>query len=139
MADPRVEQLRRVPLFSFCDGGHLSYIATQVDELDFPAGKVLCQQGAPGGDFFILLSGSAEVARDGRHVRDLRPGDFFGEIALLERVPRTATVTTTSASRCLVLGQQQFQNVLAQRAEIALAVLHAMADRLRALHQPPAD
>ncbi len=139
MADTRVEQLRRVPLFAFCDGSHLGFISTQVEELDFPSGAVLCKQGETGGDFFILLSGSAEVTRDGHHVRDIRPGDFFGEIALLEHVPRTATVTTTSASRCLVLGPRQFQNVLAQHTEIALAVLHAMAERVRSLQPPHAD
>jgi CRP-like cAMP-binding protein len=94
--------------------------------MDFTAGQVLCRQGESGEEFFVIVSGTAEVKRDGRSLRQLGPGDFFGEIALIDHGPRTATVVATSAMRCLVLAHGQFRNVLGQNAAIALAVLEAL-------------
>lgn len=139
MADPRIAQLQRVPLFAQCGSKELEFIATQVEDLDFPAGKELCHEGHSGGDFFILLSGTATVTRLGKEINHLGPGDFFGEIALLDHGPRTATVLTTSPTRCLVLGPRQFHSVLRQQAEIAIAVFAAVAARLRATGGAPAD
>ena len=136
MADPRVTLLRKVPLFGACDDKQLAFIATQVEEMDFPAGHVLCKQGESGGEFFVIVSGTAKVERDGRSVRQLDPGDFFGEIALLDHGPRTATVTTTSAMRCLVLSHSQFRNVLRQNAAIAVAVLERLGQRIRPMLEP---
>ncbi len=131
MADDRVEQLRRVPLFFGCDEKELRFIATRVEDMELPAGRVLCERGKSGGDFFILLDGTARVeTTDG--TRDLGPGDFFGEIALLDNGPRTATVRATSPIHCLVLGPAQFRDVLHQDASIAVKMLHAVAKRLRA-------
>ena len=87
MADPRVAMLKAVPLFAACDDKQLAFIATQVDEMDFVAGRDLCREGASGGEFFVILTGTAEVRRQGRHLRELGPGDFFGEIALLDGGP----------------------------------------------------
>lgn len=139
MADPRVARLKEVPLFSHCSPAQLEFIATQVEEMDFPAGRVLCRQGESGADFFVLLSGAAKVERAGKLVNSMREGDFFGEIALVDHGPRTATVTTTTPSRCLVLGPRQFQNVLHQDASIATGVLRALASRIRASGLLPAD
>lgn len=132
MSDPRLDRLRRVPLFAACTDKQLQFIAGRVDELDLPAGKVLCREGQSGGDFFVLLSGTAEVSAGGEAIRDLREGEFFGEIALLDNGPRTATVTVTRQARALVLGPSQFRDVLHQNAEIAVAMLHAVVQRLRA-------
>ena len=131
--------LRKVPLFGACTDKQLAFIVTQVEELDFPAGKVLCRQGDSGGDFFITLSGTAEVVRDGHSVDELGAGDFFGEIALIDHGPRTATVTAKTALRCLVLGPGQFQNVLHQNVEIATAVLRALGQRIRTAKAAAAD
>ena len=133
MADPRIAHLRKVPLFGACDDKQLAFIATQVEEMDFPVGHVLCKQGESGGEFFVIVSGTAEVKRDGRSVRQLGAGDFFGEIALIDHGPRTATVTATSAMRSLVLGHGQFRNVLHQNAAIAVAVLQRLGQRIRPL------
>jgi CRP-like cAMP-binding protein len=133
MADPRIAFLRKVPLFGACDDKQLAFIATQVEEMDFPAGHVLCRQGESGEEFFVIVSGSAEVKRDGRSVQQLVAGDFFGEIALIDHGPRTATVTATSPMRSLVLGHGQFQNVLHQNAAIAVAVLQRLGQRIRPL------
>jgi CRP-like cAMP-binding protein len=137
--DERVERLRAIPLFSGCNEKQLQFIATRVEDLDFKAGKVLCEQGKSGGDFFIVLSGEAEVLRDGKVVDRITPFDHFGEIALLDNGPRTATVTAKTALRCLVLSPRQFQDVLHQDAEIAVHMLRDVTRRLRASSRLPAD
>ena len=133
MTDTRREMLKTVPLFAECDDKQLDFIVTQVDEVDFVAGRDLCREGAAGGEFFVILSGTAEVRRQGRHLRELGPGDFFGEIALLDGGPRTATVTALSAMKCLVLSRGQFHNVIRQNALIAVSVLQTLGERLRSL------
>ena len=139
MADPRIAQLQRVPLFAHCGPKELAFIVTQVEDLDFPAGKQLCREGQSGGDFFIILSGSAVVTRAGTEINRLGPNDFFGEIALLDHGPRTATVVTDAPTKCLVLGPQQFHSVLQQQKEIAIAVFAAVAARLRSTGGAPSD
>ena len=131
MADARAARLKAVPLFAHCNGRQIDFIATQVEEMDFPAGRVLCTEGTHGGDFFILESGAADVTRDGTKIATMKPGDFFGEIALVDGGKRTATVTTSSPTRCFVLGPRQFQNVLHQDVEIIHAVMKALAMRVR--------
>ena len=131
VADIRVDRLRSVPLFASCTDKELNFIASRVDEIDVPAGRVLCEKGKSGGDFFVILEGKAEVdTGDGK--RALGPGDFFGEIALLDNGPRTATVKAATPMRCLVLGHEQFRDVLHQNGDIALKVLRAVTHRLRA-------
>jgi CRP-like cAMP-binding protein len=123
--------LRSVPLFDGCTDKELNFIASRVDEVDIPMGTTLCKKGESGGDFFVILEGKAEVdAPEGR--RTLGPGDFFGEIALIDNGPRTATVKAATAMRCLVLGHAQFRDVLHQNAEIAVKMLRAVTQRLRA-------
>ena len=139
MADQRVARLKAVPLFAHCTAKQLAFIVTQVEDMDFPVGRVLCREGQSGGDFFILLSGAADVTRGKRKLATMQPGDFFGEIALLDGGRRTATVTTTAPSRCFVLGPRQFQNVLHQDVDIANAVLKALATRVREAGAPKAD
>ena len=131
MADPKVKLLRNVPLFSGCTDKELAFIATRADEVDLPAGKVLCKRGESGGDFFVIVEGRVDVDAPNRK-RELGPGDFFGEIALLDNGPRSATVRALTPLRCLVLGPAQFRDVLHQNGDIALKMLHVVTDRLRA-------
>jgi len=131
VADPRVDRLRSVPLFAGCSDKELVFIASRTDEVDVPAGRVLTEKGKSGGDFFIILEGKAEVDADGGK-RALGPGDFFGEIALVDNGPRTATVRAATPMRCLVLGHEQFRDVLHQNGDIAVKVLRAVTQRLRA-------
>ena len=139
MADARTARLKAVPLFSHCTGKQIDFIATQVEDMDFPAGRVLCTEGKSGSDFFILLAGAADVTRKGRKIAKMAPGDFFGEIALVDGGPRTATVTTSAPSRCLVLGPRQFQNVLHQDTDIAHSIMKALTKRVREAGAAKAD
>lgn len=139
MADAKTASLKTVPLFAHCTQKQLAFIATQVEDMDFPAGKVLCREGQSGGDFFVLLSGSADVTRGTRKITKMAAGDFFGEIALVDGGKRTATVTTTAPSRCLVLGPRQFQNVLHQDTDIAHSVMKALSLRVREAGAARAD
>jgi CRP/FNR family transcriptional regulator, cyclic AMP receptor protein len=139
MADARAARLKAVPLFAHCDGKQIDFIATQVEEMDFAPGRVLCTEGSYGGDFFVLESGSADVTRGGKKIATMKPGDFFGEIALVDGGRRTATVTTSAPSRCFVLGPRQFQNVLHQNVEIIHAVMKALATRIRDAGAAKAD
>jgi CRP-like cAMP-binding protein len=137
--DPRVDRLRKVPLFDTCNEKQLEFIASRVDEVDVAAGKVLTEQGRSGGEFFVILAGDAEVKRGNATVATVGPGDYFGEIALLDNGPRTATVVAKSAMRCLVLSPRQFQDVLYQDPAIAVTMLHAVVRRLRAAGQLATD
>jgi CRP-like cAMP-binding protein len=131
--------LRAVPLFAHCTPKEIDFIVTQVEDMDFPEGKVLCTEGQSGADFFILLSGSADVTRNGKKIATMSPGDFFGEIALVDGGKRTATVTAASPSRCLVLGPRQFQNVIHQDTDIAHSVMKALSLRVREAGAAKAD
>lgn len=137
--DPRIDLLRKVHLFSSCTEKQLAFIVTRVEDVDVPPGKVLCEEGSSGGEFFVVVSGSAEVKKSGRVVDQFGPGDFFGEIALIDHGPRSATVTATSPMRLLILGPAQFRDVLHDDPDMARQLLYAVTKRLRAAAAPPAD
>jgi CRP/FNR family cyclic AMP-dependent transcriptional regulator len=132
--DKKVELLSSVPLFSGCSKKELRLIASIADEIDLRQGKVLTQQGGVGREFFVLLDGTVEVVRDGKALRTLGPGDFFGELALVSNIPRTATVTATTPIRTLVVVDRDFRRLLKDDDGIAVKVMATMAERM-----PPAD
>lgn len=133
--DAKIELIRRVPLFSRCSTKHLRAIALLADELDLREGKVLTREGATGREFFILVDGSADVRRDGRRVNTLGAGDFFGELSLLTGRPRTATVTTTSPARALIVTDRAFRSLLRESPSLQGKVLEAVVERLP--HETP--
>ena len=128
----KVELLKGVPLFARCSKKELAEIATIADEIDLPEGKQLTREGGRGREFFILLEGNAEVRRKKRKVGTLGPGDFLGEIALVTKVPRTATVTTASPVRVLVVSEQNFRRLLENSPDVQIEVLEALAERVAA-------
>ena len=130
--DAKVEALKAVPLFSRCSRKELSEIASIADEIDLREGKQLTEEGARGREFFVLLEGTADVKRKRRKVGALGPGDFLGEIALVTRAPRTATVTTSSPTRALVVTEQNFRRLLESSPSVQIKVLEALAERLAA-------
>ena len=122
--------IRKVPLFSKLSKKGLEAVAGIADEIDFPAGKTLTREGEPGREFFVILDGGADVQKGGKSLRILGPGDFLGEIALLTKLPRTATVTTTAPTRALVLTDRDFAGLLKRSPEVGQGVLQALAERL---------
>jgi CRP/FNR family cyclic AMP-dependent transcriptional regulator len=128
--DRKVELISRVPLFSKCSKRNLQQIAAVADEVDLPAGKDLTREGDRGREFFVILDGAADVRRKGRRVNTLGKGDFLGEIALVSKAPRTATVTTTAPTRALVITDQAFGSLLRSSPQIQTGILEALADRL---------
>ena len=131
--DEKLELLHGIPIFARFDRKHLERLGMLTEEIDVPAGKVLIRQGELGDDLMILVKGMVAVERDGEKVNKLGPGEFFGEIALIERGPRTATVTTETACRLLVLNHRSFHALMEEFPEVAASVLLTLAHRLRSL------
>jgi CRP/FNR family cyclic AMP-dependent transcriptional regulator len=129
--DAKLDHLANTWLFSNCSGRELRLVARASDEITVPAGKVLCEEGRPGREFFVILSGRAAVRRHGRKVATLGPGDYFGELALLDRLPRSATVVAETDMDLLVLSQSAFNGVIDSVPQIARKLMAAMAGRLR--------
>jgi CRP/FNR family transcriptional regulator, cyclic AMP receptor protein len=130
--DSKVAAMANVPLFARLSKGELRRIARLADEVDLRAGKVLTREGTRGREFFVLLEGRADVRSNTRLLPSLGPGDFFGEIALVTDTPRTATVTTTSPVRALVITDREFRELLRKSPVIQGKVLEAVAMRLAA-------
>jgi len=130
-----VEWLRQVPLFSACSKRELRAIAGVVKEVDHPKGTVIAREGNPGVGLFVIVDGEAVVTIGGRRMAVLRRGDYFGEIALLDGGPRSATVTARSDVRLLGLTEWVFRGLLQEHPSIAVKTLESMAGRLRSATQ----
>jgi CRP-like cAMP-binding protein len=128
---PTNAQLKSIWLFSSCTGAELRKIRGSLDATTVPAGKVLVEEGSLGREFFIIVEGTATVSRNGKEVATLGPGDHFGEMALLDRRPRSATVTSDTGMDLLVMSQRQFSGLLEAVPTIARKMLSALATRLR--------
>src|SRR5919201_3059711 len=126
----KLDLIARVPLFTPLSKKERGQVASIADELDLPADKLLIREGEPGREFFVLLEGEAEVTRKGKKLATRRSGEFFGEIALVSRVPRTATVKTSKPVRALVIRDVDFRALIRRTPAIAVKVLEALADRL---------
>ena len=127
------ERLARIPLFEGLSKKQLSQVSRLMTPLDLKAGKVIARQGEVGREFLILLEGQVEVARDGKIIAVRGPGDFIGEIALLDNRPRTATVTARTDVVVEVLNRGEFASLLAEAPELSSQVMATMARRLAAL------
>lgn len=125
-----MELLKQVPLFSKLDKKSLQDIAHIADELDLPAGKEMATEGDRGREFFVLLKGEAEVTKNGSRINTMREGDFFGEIALVSKMPRTATVTATTDVDVLVITERAFDSLMKKSPDIGRSVAEALAERV---------
>lgn len=123
--------LAEVPLFSACSRKELGIIARRTERVQVQAGKVLVREGAAGAEFFVILAGTAEVSRHGKRVATLGPGSFFGDLALLDRAPRNATVTAKTEMDLAVLGQREFAAMIDEVPGFAHKLLSGLAHRLR--------
>lgn len=124
-------QLSRVALFSGCSRRELEAIARAAKEITHTDGKVLAREGDRGIGFFLITDGTAKVTVGGKARAKLGPGDFFGEIALLDQGPRSATVTATSRVKLLGLTAWVFRGLVQEHPTIALKMLEVVASRLR--------
>jgi CRP-like cAMP-binding protein len=128
----KVDLLQTIPLFEHCTKKELALIASVADELELPAGRTLITQGERGREFMAIVSGEVEVRRNGRKVGTLGPGSFVGEMALLSKAPRSATVTTTTPVDLFVLTDRAFLGLLDKTPAMWLKVARALAERVEA-------
>lgn len=129
--DEKLEHLRRVPLFAKMGKRELERLGELADEVEVGLDTVLAEQGRVGHEFFIVLEGRVMVLEGRTPVRTLGPGEFFGEIALIESVPRTATVRAEGIIRLLVIGHREFNALMDEFPTVRSAVMDALAERLR--------
>ena len=131
-ANTKVDALARAPLFEGLSRKELEQLAKVTEDLEVDAGKVLCREGETGREFFVIIEGEVDVTKGGRHLGTRGSGDFFGEIALIEHVPRTATVTAKTRVRFFVLTSQAFSSLLDHNPGVERKVLRALAKRVLA-------
>jgi CRP-like cAMP-binding protein len=129
--DRRVELIGGCPLFHGLDAAGLAAVAAAAIEVEFPAERVIARQGEIGTGFFVVVDGAVRVIRDGAVVARLGPGEFFGELSLLDGGPRVAQVVADGPTRCLALASWDFERVLREEPGVALSVLRVVAGRLR--------
>lgn len=126
-----VDHLSGVPLFSALSRKELGLVARRAEDVSVKAGKVLIGEGTTGHEFFVVIEGTAKVTRRGRRVATLGPGAAFGELALLDRAPRNATVTAETPMELVVLGQREFAGLIDDVPGFSRKLLAGMARRLR--------
>ena len=129
--DRRSELLAGCQLFHGIDADGLEALAGKATQVDFPAGHVIARQGEIGTGFFVVIDGRVRVVRDGELVATLGPGEFFGELSVLDRMPRNAMVTAEVATTCLALASWDFEAVMLDQPKLTLAILRGVATRLR--------
>jgi CRP-like cAMP-binding protein len=123
------DRLKAIPLFADLPHRDLERLARWTDEVDVKAGKHLVDQGAFPHEFMLIESGTAEVVHDGNRIADLGPGDFFGEMALLEEQRRSATVTASSDLRIVVMHERDFRAMEDEMPEVAQRIRAVMDER----------
>ena len=129
--------LRGVPLFTGMTDRALEAIENLVSHRSFDTDEDLVRQGDPGDSFLILRDGSASVLVDDRPVHELGPGDFLGEISLIDGGPRTATVRATAPIHALVIGHEDFAMLLERHPSVRLELLMALTARIRRSERSP--
>jgi CRP/FNR family cyclic AMP-dependent transcriptional regulator len=129
--DRRAALIGACRLFTGVAPADLAALAGRATEVDFPAGHVIARQDEIGTGFFVIVDGRVRVVRDGELLAILGPGEFFGELSVLDRLPRIAQVVADEPTRFLALASWDFESVLLEHPRLALAVLSGLATRLR--------
>jgi CRP/FNR family transcriptional regulator, cyclic AMP receptor protein len=132
MAGAPIEALRRVPLFADLSTEELEQIALLFKERHFAAGETVVKEGSDGAAFFLIESGEAAVTVLGKERASLTPGDYFGEIALIDEGPRSATITALTELRCYGLTLWEFQPLVLENGAIGWKLMQSLAKKLRA-------
>jgi CRP-like cAMP-binding protein len=126
-------ELQSIPLFESLARDERRLIAQHADEIDVAQGTELVRQGEFAYEFFVIENGGAEVLRDGEHIADLAAGDFLGEMGIVSKAVRNATVTTTTDSKVIVMTEQAFRSVSRSNPDVASRIQAAVEERCRAL------
>jgi CRP-like cAMP-binding protein len=126
-----IDLLAQVPLFAALSRRHLKKLAEHADLVSFRARETIVKTGQPGGTFYVILEGEAKVTRGTKTLGMLTPGDFFGEISLLDGGPRTATVTAETPVKTIRVFKRSFDKVVAEEPTVAAKILGVVARRLR--------
>jgi CRP-like cAMP-binding protein len=135
--DTKVEALRRAPLFEGLSKKDLTQLARVSEDMELDAGQVLTRQGETGHEFFVIVDGTIEVEVNGQSHGERGGGDFVGEIALIEDIPRTATVKAKTPLRVFVLTRQDFRRIIDENPGVERKVMQALARRLVDLSRDP--
>lgn len=130
-SDSYLAALASVPLFAACTKKELQLVANKAEHRTVDAGARLVTEGSAGAEFFVILDGKARVDRHGTKVAELGPGGYFGELSLLDRAPRNATVVAETPMELVVLGQRAFDELLDSVANFDKKLLAGLARRLR--------
>ena len=142
MARPTIELLASVPLFETLSKAHLSRVAALAEEASYNAGRVIVKKDDPGRAFYVIVEGTAKVVKGkivtARSEATLGPGDFFGELALLDGEARAATVVAASPITVVRIERTGFRRLLREEPDLALKVLEGMARRTRRILETPA-
>jgi CRP/FNR family transcriptional regulator, cyclic AMP receptor protein len=133
----KVEALKRAPLFEGLSKKELAQLARVSEDMEIPEGTTLTKEGDIGHEFFVIVDGETQVKRKGRSLGTRGAGDFIGEIALLEQVPRTATVTAKTDLRVFVLTSKDFRHLLEENRAVERKVLRTLAKRVADLSKDP--
>jgi CRP/FNR family transcriptional regulator, cyclic AMP receptor protein len=134
-----LDLLTRVPLFAGLARRHLRALADRADQVEFRPGEAIVIEGMRGGEFFAIVEGNARVTRGTRTLATLGPGDFFGELALLDGGERTASVVAATPMLCIRIFKRAFERLVAEEPGVSARMLSVLAGRLRQAERPPAD
>lgn len=135
----RQAALARSPLFASLSRRHLRSLAKVTSVAAYDQGAEVVAEGSPGSMFFVLLDGKAKVVRGGRTVAHFSPGDFFGEISVLDGGPRTASVVAETPLRCLKLGARDLTEAMENEPRLAVRILREVVGRLRRSDRSPSS
>ena len=126
-----IDHLRKVPLFRGMPTSALETVADRASETTFEDGETVTREGEPGKTFYIVTEGRLQVSQHGTLVRELGPGDFLGEISLVDGRPRTATVTAIGPVQALVMRRADFLEMVEWDSAVRLGILEALTERIR--------
>ena len=129
--DDKIERLQKVPLLAGCSKRQLREVARITEVVEAPAGRVLTRAGDRGQEFFLIVDGTARVEVSAAKRGTLGPGDFFGEMSLLDGGPRSATVIADTPLRLLVIERRNFSRLLADVPDLTQSLLVTLSRRLR--------
>jgi CRP-like cAMP-binding protein len=127
----KIERLKAVPFFAQSSTDELTLVASLAEEMDVPAGKVLVEEGQVAKAFYVVAQGTATAVKKGRTLATIGPGSFFGELSMLDREPRTATVTAETPMRLFMIDPKSFEALLKNSPTFSRRLLEGLAERLR--------